>query len=372
MTDKKIAFIRMWPNPPMGKSVAQLLQKQFPDYHVDIFDLDGLIEKRLDVSFLNSYSVMRHYGLAILTGYQKYHEGFRKTPYFFKKSKEIIVKEISKKNYAFTFQMQSLIDGSTPGVPHFVYTDHTMLANQCYPGFHPRQLPCEEWIRLEKTIYQNATLIFTLSQNISGSIIDQYLSPPEKVICVYAGGNVQTLEDGMDDRRYERKNILFVGKDWDRKGGPELMEAFKIVLQSHPDAHLTIVGCSPRLNVPNCTVVGQVPLGEVSRYYMNASVFCLPTKLEPFGSVFVEAQTYKLPVVATDVGAIPDFIIEGYNGHLVKPNHVEGIAEALSDLINNPEKCRTFGENGYRLMKGRYTWDKVGERMRRHIQPYLN
>ena len=202
-------------------------------------------------------------------------------------------------------------------------------------------------------------------------MIEQYGCEPEKVICVYAGSNVQILEDELDDRRYERKNILFVGKDWERKGGPELVEAFKIVLYTHPDAHLTIVGCSPHLNVPNCTVTGPVPLEDVSQYYMNASVFCLPTRLEPFGVVFIEAQSHKLPIVATAIGAIPDFVLNGHNGYLVKPSDVEGLAKALSDLVGDPEKCRTYGENGYRLMEERYNWDKVGARMRQHIQPYL-
>jgi glycosyltransferase involved in cell wall biosynthesis len=149
------------------------------------------------------------------------------------------------------------------------------------------------------------------------------------------------------------------------------VEAFKIVHSAHPDAHLTIVGCSPQLDIPNCQVVGPVPLEEVNRYYTHASIFCLPTRLEPFGIAFIEAQSHRLPVIATNVGAIPEFIIDGYNGFLIKPKDIEGLTRALCDLAGDPGKCRRFGENGYRLTIERYTWEKVGARMRQHIQPYL-
>ena len=372
MTNNKIAFIRMWPNSPFGMNVSQLLIEQFPEYQVDIYDVEKLLETRLDISLLNPFYVIKQYGFDILSGSKKFKLSYLRTPYFFRKVKEVISDQLSKNDYAFSFQLQSLIDASMPGLPHFVYTDHTHLANMNYPDFQRSQLFADEWIRLEKTIYQNASLVFTWSNNVSKSVIEQYECDPEKVICVYAGGNVQTLDRILDDHRYKQKNILFVGKDWERKGGPELVEAFRIVLKTHPDAHLTIVGCSPEVDIPNCTVAGRVPLHEVGSYYESASVFCLPTRREPFGIVFVEALSYKLPVVATAIGALPDLICDQQNGYLVKLNDVESLARALVELIGDPDKCRTFGENGYRLVKDRYTWNSVGVRIGQYIHPYLH
>lgn len=274
---------------------------------------------------------------------------------------------LAKDKYAFSFQMQSLFDASTEGLPHFVYTDHTHLANLYYPNFDPKSLYSKSWIELEKTIYHNATINFTRSSNITRSIIEQYSCKPEKVVCVYAGSNAKVNHAAIGNRNYEGKNILFVGMAWERKGGPELVEAFKTVLKVHPDAKLTIVGCSPQLDVPNCNVVGQVPLEEVNKYYERASIFCLPTKLEPFGIVFIEALMHKLPVVATDIAAIPDFILDGENGYLVRPNDVEQLARALIDLVGNPRKCQAFGEKGCQIALERYTWEKVGAKIRENI-----
>ncbi|HXW01002.1 MAG TPA: glycosyltransferase family 4 protein, partial [Anaerolineae bacterium] len=207
---------------------------------------------------------------------------------------------------------------------------------------------------------------------ITRSLLEQYDCPPERVVCVYAGSNVETSRaDKLDNQGYSNKNILFVGLDWERKGGPVLVEAFRKVLEIDPEASLTIVGCTPQVELPNCKVVGRVSLQEVGAYYRQASVFCLPTILEPFGIVFVEALSYRLPIVATDVGAIPDFVINGVNGYLVRPAQVEPLAECLIELIGNPDKCRTFGECGWVIATERYTWDKVGEKMRENISAVL-
>ena len=150
-----------------------------------------------------------------------------------------------------------------------------------------------------------------------------------------------------------------------------LVEAHKKVLKMHPDAQLTIVGCSPKIDVPNCIVVGKVPLREVNKYYESASIFCLPSKSEPFGIVFIEALSHKLPIVATNIGAIPDFVESGDNGYLVQPDDIDHLAEVLIDLVGNPEKCQAFGERGYRIAMDRYSWDKVGFRMKQHIDEII-
>jgi glycosyltransferase involved in cell wall biosynthesis len=118
-------------------------------------------------------------------------------------------------------------------------------------------------------------------------------------------------------------------------------------------------------------VLGKIPVGEVSRYYKNASVFCMPTKREPFGLVFLEAMLYKLPVVATNIGAIPDFVTDNVNGYLVKSGNNAQLSASLIKLLDDPEKCRIFGEKGYNLVIEKYTWEKVGKRMKEHISKYV-
>jgi glycosyltransferase involved in cell wall biosynthesis len=227
-----------------------------------------------------------------------------------------------------------------------------------------------EWIAVEKEIYQNAALNFTMSRNIAQSIREDYSCAPGKVAAVGAGASappVVTVE-----RRSWNKRILFVGVEWERKGGPLLIDAFREVLKAHPDAHLTIAGSSPDVDVSNCTVLGRLPLAEMSRQYGEASIFCLPTRIEPFGIAFLEAMMNRLPIVATRIGAIPELVIPGENGHLVEPGAAEPLARALIDLLDHPGRCLEMGEKGHRIAMRDYTWETVGRKIRAHVERALD
>lgn len=199
------------------------------------------------------------------------------------------------------------------------------------------------------------------------SLLEDYGCAAEKVRLVYAGSNSPISSKKIKNVHYTDPHILFVGFDWIRKGGPDLIEAFKLVLEKYPNAKLTIVGARPDLNVPNCEVVGPRRSDELDIYYQSASVFCLPTRLEPFGIAFLEAMKARLPIVATRVGAIPDFVEEGKNGWLVEPGDITGLADALLKALLNPNLARKFGKRSYEMIEERYTWESVGERLRQHI-----
>lgn len=364
---QKIAFIRKGTVPLASAYVAQALQENFPQFSLEIIDVKQLLSRQHNIAIHNARHMFKAYGVDILLRKKSAKDCFFRTPYIFQKIKSLLSEELADPAYVFSFQMQSLYDASRSGLPHFVYTDHTNLANLLYPIQEYGKLFSKSWIGLERTIYENACHIFTRSSNITHSLLAQYGCDADKVTCVYAGSNVHMHHRNLENERYGRKNILFVGIDWERKGGPELVAAFRQVLAAHPDAHLTIVGCSPQLDVPNCEIVGRIPLQQIDAYYRNASLFCLPTRLEPFGIAFIEAFSYKLPVIATPVGAIPDFVIPGENGYLVPPGEVDCLANTLIQLLADPARCQLFGQRGYNRVQENYTWEKVGRRLKERI-----
>ncbi|MBC8507075.1 MAG: glycosyltransferase family 4 protein [Anaerolineales bacterium] len=363
----KIAFFRVWANPPIAKSVANLLQTTFPEYEVFIIDIAKMIRGDLVIAAINSLAVFLMYGFDIVTGKRSFNNCFWRTPFIFRQIKKLAARKTIEEECVFSFQLGSLFDASVKNIPHFMYTDHTHLENLNYANYESDPLYSSRWIKLEKSAYQNATMVFTRSSNITRSLIEQYDVNNEKIACVYMGINAIPSSGEQNNDDYQNKNILFVGGSWERKGGADLVNAFEIVLQAHPDACLTIVGCDPQIDIPNSHVVGKTLLDKVSYYYERASVFCLPTYREPFGAVFIEAFSYKLPVVATNIGAIPDFVLNDENGYTVDPGDVEGLAGALLWLISSPEKCKLFGERGKALVDDRYNWEAVGVAMRENI-----
>ncbi|MCA9982251.1 MAG: glycosyltransferase family 4 protein, partial [Anaerolineales bacterium] len=260
---KKIAFIRVFKNVPIAYSVERMLRETFPEYEVDVFDLTTLIKQRPSLVALNTAQTILTYGSDLVRRLKRPGGAFLATPYMFQNVKKIMhtVLENAQDDYLFSFQLQSLFDTSTGLMPHFVYTDHTHLANLTYPHYDQRRMYSAKWIELERTIYENADMVFTRSTNIKQSLIEQYEIDHGRVQCVYVGVNTQDNHTPQTTARYTPKRILFVGIDWERKGGPDLIAAFRQVLQTHPDAHLTIVGATPELgDLPNCEVIGKIPI----------------------------------------------------------------------------------------------------------------
>lgn len=364
----RIALVGIGRNSYTNPSVAQALRRVFPEYEIDWIDLRELVKQRTHRlgRLLSAVHAIREFGPGILRRPLLLGRRAAWTTFLFRLRSRIARERISRGRYLFSLQIQSTFDASTPGVPHFVYTDNTVLANTHYKNAKRSDVPVTEgWLALERQIYHNARASFVMSRNVGRSMVEDYGAEPAKVVCAYGGPNASIAP--VEEKKYDQKNILFVGVVWNRKGGPELLQAFRLVRKRIPDATLTIVGCTPDVDEPGCRVVGRVPPSELGSYYAQASVFCMPTRLEPFGIVFVEAMAHRMPVVATNVAAIPDFVTNGENGFLVEPDDITGLADALVQLLSDPELCRRMGDRSYAVSKT-YTWDNTAAIMRATIE----
>ena len=363
---KKILLVYKF-NHPDVEQIRAALAAQFPQYPVDLLNIKELVRSHAGICLANFFIMFKEYPLRQLNGYWKIWRRFWATTYIHKQIQRLIAAYVADKHYVFSFQIQSDYDVACPGLPHFIYADTTNLANLYTPGYSQDKLYSADWRELEKETYHNASLTFVRSSHIRRSLLEQYSVASEKIVLAYSGYNAEVRNLDLDHKDYTKQNILFVGVAWERKGGPELLKAFEKVLAKFPQATLTIVGCNPKINVRNVLVTGRLPLEKVAGYYRQASIFCLPTRLEPFGVVFIEAMAYGLPLVAPRAGAVPDFVQDGRNGYLVESGDIDGLAEALARLLENPERCRTFGKAGCALVQERYNWEKVGQVFKAHI-----
>jgi len=369
---QRIVFFKFGSFSHINPQIARLLREHFADFELETVDVVAqLIKPRKFVLLMNMLHVFWHYGLDLLRRRRRLRECFFRTPYLFRKVKALCVQFFDGRDAAFTFQTQSIFDTSVPGVPHFLYTDHTNLANRQYTCDTSERLSSPSWLACEKEVYRNATINFTMSRHVAESIRSEYGCDGDRVVCAHVGANADINRSVVPRRDYEAKKILFVGVNWQRKGGPELVEAFRRVRERVPDAKLTIVGCSPEIDIDGCEVVGRVPVEQVGRYFEQASLFCLPTRREPFGVVCLEAHLYGLAVVATPVGALPEYIQQGKTGYLVQPGDVEQLTDALTSLLSDPAKCRAFGRAGFEAVRHQYTWENVGKIVERHVRQVL-
>ncbi|MGI8624002.1 MAG: glycosyltransferase family 4 protein [Solirubrobacteraceae bacterium] len=364
------AFVAIGSFSGINDQVLSRLADGFAELRPDHLDVGAWARGNRGVLAANLGRVLARSGPAAFTDRERLWGAFYRSPYLDRRLRGELRRRAGDRPHAFTLQTQSLFDASLPGVPHFVYTDHTGLSNAYYPDFDPADAPDERWLAREREIYGRAARVFTMSRHVSRSVVEHYGIDPDRVRCVYAGSNVAAAPDPASPRP-AGKRILFVGREWERKGGPDLLAAFRLVRERHPDATLVVVGCTPPLDEEATTVLGELPAEQVSAQYRQATVFCMPTLREPFGIAFVEALTHGVPVVATAIGAVPDVVAHGETGLLTQPHDVQGLAEALSLLLGDPQRCRAFGDRGRRFVEGRYTWGRVGGALVGHIREVL-
>ena len=226
------------------------------------------------------------------------------------------------------------------------------------------------WLELEAISYRNATIVFTASDYVRNSIIEDYEVDEEKVVTVYEGVNLEELP--IFAKEYDKKIILFVGREFNRKGGPTLIKAFKEVKKEIKDAKMIIVGSLPLVKDENIIVKGYISRDELLRLYENASIFAMPSICEPFGLVFLEAMAYKTPCIGTTVDAMPEIIENGKTGFLVPPNDHKELADKLILLLEDENLMKRMGESSRRRVEKYFTWDIVVDRMTKEFEKYFD
>ncbi len=362
---RRILFFHQGAFSGTNASVLAGLKERFSRAEIRCVDIHGLLKKRRLVLIANGFLSCWHYGGDLLMRRRDLDDSFFSTRYIFRVVRLMALRIHKGWPADCSFQTQSMFDCSCAPIPHFVYTDHTYASCKSYPAYgkHIWAPVRREWlIHSERSVYHRAARIFTMSHNVAQDLVSHYGIEPERVQSVGVGCNadVERLNDiPIHLERYKSKNILFVGREWQRKGGPQLLEAFHKVRGRHAKATLTIVGVTPNVSSEGVEVVGSVPLETLNAYYEDASLFCVPSQVEPFGIVFLEAMAAGLPVVGLRLGAAPDFILPGETGALVTPHNNETLADALIDLLNDPAKCSRMGARGRALVKMKYTWDHV-------------
>jgi len=366
----QIALIKYGGFSHINTSVEVQLRRIYPECHLKVIDVKDLLSKSPFMLLAGGVSALRWNSVMKLLRRRDPCDSIIQTPMVFRWLRHMIRKELSNGEYLFSLQTQSLWDGSKFGIPHFVYTDHTELANLHYRAFDQNKLMGDFWIMLEREIYGNATRVFTMSEHVTRSLSRDYGVPETQIECVYAGSNSNILALGRIPRRESRSAsvILFVGVEWERKGGADLVAAFQRLKLKYSEVVLKIVGCSPRLTISGCVVVGKVSLEDMPAHYAEASIFCLPSRVEPFGIAFVEAMHAGLPIVGTDLGAVKDMIRNGVNGYRVPVGDVDSIYEALDCLLDAPEqRLIEMGATSRKIARKYYTWEAVGDRLKKAI-----
>jgi glycosyltransferase involved in cell wall biosynthesis len=186
-----------------------------------------------------------------------------------------------------------------------------------------------------------------------------------KIAVIYPGISIKRLKHKKQNKIL---NILFVGVWFERKGGMILMQAYKILKKKYPSIHLTILGPLPNGVSMNRKEITQIAFVSYDRllkdFYPVADIFVLvPPKVEGFGMVTVEAMSYGIPVVVSDVCALSEIVEDGKTGLVIKPADVGALTIALEKLIINKKLREQMGENGRARFMQKFTTEAMNKQL---------
>jgi starch synthase len=247
---------------------------------------------------------------------------------------------------------------------------------------------------MERTAILDADAIIAVSKGTKADIQGAYPDvDPDRIHVIYNGIDLSEYQKTAETEALTRYGVdpsipyvLFVGRITRQKGVTHLVDAV-----GHLPAETQVVLCAGAPDTPEIAaelrekvesarkdhpriiwVEKMVTAWEKIQFYSNARVFCCPSVYEPFGIINLEAMACRAPVVASATGGIKEVVVDGETGYLVPfdqdpvtsfPRDPERFARDLGarikELLQDPEKCRSFGDAGRRRAEEIFSWTAV-------------
>ena len=205
----------------------------------------------------------------------------------------------------------------------------------------------------------------TANSNATAETVSKaYDIPLGKIKTIYLGLDLDCvpLDPKAEKKRLHKPILLLVGGNVQRKGLPAILKTMPELLKEIPGLTLQVIGNNQNLGKMK-KLVHQLGIGEsveflgwiypekIKNYYRKACVFVMPSLMEGFGLVFLEAMAQGLPVIGGNVGGTLELIKDEENGYLVNPGDVSTLGEKIRELLINLELRRRIIENGYSTVR---------------------
>jgi len=227
-------------------------------------------------------------------------------------------------------------------------------------------------IGLDKLV-DAARIIVTVTDYAARFLRERFPNRADRIYRVYNGLNLS--EFGRTDFSFTPPLIVAVGRLIAKKGFADLIRACGLLAEGGKPFQCEIVGEGPlenelraqieQLDLQNRVALsGAKPQREVRRRLAAASVFVLPSVVDSAGgidnlpTVIMEAMATALPVISTDIGGIPEMVVENETGFLVRPGDTGALARAVEKMIDDRQLAQRLGRGGYERAQHLFSIEK--------------
>lgn len=237
----------------------------------------------------------------------------------------------------------------------------------------------EELLIFERILVERARHVHAISHAIGHQVRESY-QPRDQAGWVVAHLGVDDLSDvpvSVDPDGMVR--ITYVSRLEQRKGTDLFLAAAIKLVTDHDHVQIELIGRDVTARGPGSgyqTLVAALPSAQRNRIvfrgevdeatllsaYHAADIFCVPSRFESFGLIYLEAMRAGKPVVACHVGGVPEVVEDGVTGLLVPPDNPAALGVALDRLVRDPALRHSMGEEGRRRFAEQFTATRMVER----------
>lgn len=249
-----------------------------------------------------------------------------------------------------------------PNHTHYILTEHSTFN---------RRRRIKFFKILDNLIYNRYFKIICISKSVKNSLIKWIPSTKNRIKIIPNG--IPIGFKSKDNSVIKKYDVLFVGRLVRQKGINFLLEAVKIFQKKYKKTiRVAIVGEGPLKNelVKMCKklkIMHSVKLlgfkNDIDRIMKSSKILALPSQSEGFGIVLLEAMKNKLPIIATNVGGIPEIITNGHEGILIPKKNPKILANSIKIILENSELRKQFIHNAYKKVENQYSIEKYAHSM---------
>ena len=254
------------------------------------------------------------------------------------------------------FARQPILVSSTDDIPLVPGRKHSMYANEINRSKIVQSLR----LRLDLWRVNRADLTIPMSNSTAQILIND---------CGVSADSVYPLHVGLDLENWPSrslkivnhkmiKKILFVGGDFERKGGNLLVQVHQQEFSEIAELHL-VTTATIKSGYKNVFIYNDIIPNDprLHQLYVDCHLFVLPTYSDLSPWVVLEAMASYLPVISTKVGGIADLVQDSHTGILIDSGDVEQLGGAIRKLLNDPVRCREMGLRGRAIVERDFNAD---------------
>ncbi len=275
---------------------------------------------------------------------------------------------------------QHLVYAKEISVPVFMISDAPWMAfKEAYKDYQELPLLANQYAKLEAAVAKKVSGVIYPTPWACSEAAVRFAVEKDKIKMIPFGANSYCKSSDeqvlvqINQRTLDTVNFLFIGKDWDRKGGPLALEIVKQVNEGGIKATLNIIGSSPSIPAENqnqVNVIGYLsPANRNDRLkletaFEQADFFLVPSHAECFGLVFAEAQSYGLPCISLNSHGIPGVVDHNKTGLLYDSTaSATAIAQEIITLLKNRPTYIDMAVAARTKFKNELNWDQFGRKV---------